>query len=110
MMDAIVLILSDARGIYIPRDFLTDQYNETAWEHCNAWGLTKENLACWQEALKPDDDYYWEAWNWVLENAKYTDKDGSVYHLYQDGDLWGLCYDKMTNEEKENFGMEVERE
>ena len=27
-MDAVVLILSDARGVYIPRDFLTDNQNE----------------------------------------------------------------------------------
>jgi len=107
-MDAVVLILSDARGIYIPRDFLTDNQNEIVWKHCEAWGLTKENFDRWREAVNPNDDYYWEAWDWILSNAKYTTEEGDVYHLYQDGDLWGLCYDKMTDEEKENFGMEVD--
>ena len=62
----------------------------------------------WKEAVNPDDDYYWEAWDWILGHAKYTDKDGSVYRLWQDGDLWGLCYERMTNEEKKNFDMEVD--
>lgn len=102
-MDAIVLLLSDARGIYIPRDFLTDDQNEIAWDHCEAWGLNKSNKDWWIEATNPDDQYYWEAWDWVLAHAKYTDKDGSVYQLWQDGDLFGLCDDKMTDEERSRF-------
>ena len=41
-MDAIVLLLSDARGIYIPRDFLTDDRNEIAWDHCRD-GMLEES-------------------------------------------------------------------
>jgi hypothetical protein len=108
MMDAVVLILSDARGVYIPRDFLTDNQNQIVWEHCAAWGLTGENVNRWHMAAQPESEFYWEDWDWILSNAKYTTKEGDVYHLYQDGDLWALCYDKMTDEEKENFGMEVD--
>jgi len=110
MMDAVNLILSDARRIYIPRDFLTDNQNQIAWKHCAAWGLTKLNSLHWIMATDPDSGFYWEDWDWILNNAKYTDKEGNVYRLYQDGDLWGLCYDKMTDEEKKNFGMEVEHD
>lgn len=109
-MDAVNLILSDARGIYIPRNFLTDNQNQIAWEHCKAWGLTESNSLHWIMAADPDREFYWEDWEWILNNAKYTDKEGNGYYLYQDGDLWGLCYDKMTNEEKETFGMEVEND
>jgi len=108
-MDAVVLILSDARGVYIPRDFLTDNHNEIVWKHCEAWGLTEANKDFWIEATDPTYENYWEDWEWILNNAKYTTEEGDVYRLCQDGDLWALCYDKMTNEEKENFGMEVER-
>ena len=104
-MNAIILILSDSRGIYIPRDFICDDYNEIAWEHCAAWGLTKENAEWWIDAANPESEFYWDAWDWILYNAEYTDENGNKYRLFQDGDLWGLCYDKMTEEEKQNFGF-----
>lgn len=107
-LNAVTCILSDARGIYIPRDFLTDDWNEIAWEHCNAWGLNESNQSHWIDAVNPDSDWYWEAWDWILSNAKYTDELGNVYTLHQDGDLWGLCLDRMTIEEKQNFGFDVE--
>ena len=107
-MKAIILILSDARGIYIPRDFLTDSDNEIDVDHCAAWGLTSDNFQHWMLATEPDSEGYWDAWQWVLDNAKFTDDKGNVYRLHQDGDLWGICFEQMTDEEKENFGFEVE--
>ena len=104
--DAVTLILSDARGTYIPRDFVTDDYNEIAVDHCLSWGLTDDNKDEWQDASNPDSEWYWEAWDWILNNAQYTDDDGNVYRLMQDGDLWALCYERMSDEEKENFGFE----
>lgn len=98
--NAVTLLLNDARGIYIPRDFVTG-FDQAAW------GLTEENKEWWQDADDPNNEHYWEAWDWVLNNAKYTDKEGNVYHLSQDGDLWSLCYERMTDEEKSNFGMEL---
>lgn len=106
MIPAVTLILDGARGIYIPRDFLTDDYNYVAVERCAAWGLTNENREWWEDATMPETEGYWEAWDWVLNNAEYTDEDGNVYHLHQDGDLWALCYERMTDEEKKNFGLE----
>ncbi|MFM7854170.1 MAG: hypothetical protein ACKO96_20170 [Flammeovirgaceae bacterium] len=102
-MNAVILILSDARGIYIPRDFVCDNYNEIATEHCDKWGIKQEDREILQN---PEHDYYWGAWNEVLNYAKFTTKDGSIYNLYQDGDLWGICYEKMTDEEKQNFDFE----
>ena len=104
-MDAVILILSDSRGIYIPRDFICDDYNEIAWEHCAAWSLTEENKTHWIDAANPDSDWYWDAWQWICDHAYFTAENGDKYHLYQNGDLWGICYDKMTMEEKRNFGF-----
>lgn len=104
-LDAVTLILSDARGIYIPRDFVCDDAHEIA-EHCAKWGLTAANREHWEDAANPDSEWYWEAWDWILNNARYTDEDGDVYTLHQDGDLWGLCVARMTEEEKQNFGFE----
>mgnify|MGYP000910378112 CR=1 FL=1 len=105
-MNAVNLILSDARGIYIPRDFVTDDYNEIAVDHCSAWGLNEGNRGDWESAANPDAEWYWEAWRYILDNAKFTDSNGDIFTLYQDGDLWGLCVDRMTEEEKQNFGFE----
>ena len=66
---AVTLILSDARGIYIPRDFLVDEYNDVAMEHCKAWGLTQGNRDQWIDAADPESAYYWDAWEWVLNNV-----------------------------------------
>jgi len=41
----------------------------------------------------------------ILNNARYTDKNGNVWRLMQDGDLWAYCFELMTDEEKENFGF-----
>jgi hypothetical protein len=71
-LNAVNLILSDSRGIYIPRDFLLT--NEVLDEpHCKAWGLTDENKGTWVVCLYPDSKWYWEAWEWILNNAKYMD-------------------------------------
>lgn len=102
-MQSIILILSDARGVYIPRDFICDDNNQIATEHCQSWGLNEKNKYCWEDAASPESEHYWEAWYWVLDNAKYITKDGDVYRLYQDGDLFSICYENMTEEEKYNF-------
>lgn len=100
---AVTLLLSDARGIYIPRDFVCDANNEVAVDHCAAWGVSLEDA---QACQNPDNDWYWEAWQNILSTAKYTDEQGNVYNLDQDdGDLWALCYERMTNEERRNFEM-----
>lgn len=107
-LPAVILILTDARGIYIPRDFLTDENHDTAWLHCNMWGLNTENSHCWYNAQFPESESYWDDWLWVCDNAEYKDSDGSIFRLQQDGDLWGICYEKMTDEEKTNFGFELD--
>ena len=88
-MKAVVLILSDSRCIYIPRDFICYDCNEIAWEHCAAWGLTKENAEYWRDAANPDSEFYWYAWDWILNNAEY-DENGNKYRLFQDGGSMGL--------------------
>lgn len=105
-MQAVNLILSDARGIYIPRDFVTDNYNEIASDHCAAWGLTDANKEHWGDCQNPDSEFYLDAWHWVLDNARFTDTNGDIFTLHQDGDLWGLCVERMTTEEKSNFGFD----
>jgi hypothetical protein len=88
-----VLWLSDARGIYIPRDFATS-FNDRARA---VSGVSDED---WTILEDPNHDFYWEAWQDVCDNAVITDADGIEYRVYQDGDCWlipvGMEWDDRT--------------
>jgi hypothetical protein len=95
-MIGVQLLLSDSRGVYIPRDFV----------ECfdlNQWNIDSKYI---ERLSNPDGDFYWDNWDVVLNNAKHTDKNGNKWHLWQDGDLWAICPELMTEEEKSNFGFE----
>lgn len=92
------LLLDDCRGIYIPRDFCQ-------FENLADWGLADNDNVdiC---LAGPDHEYYWEAWQAILDNAKHTIYGHS---LYQDGSLWAINYDTISNEQyKEFFGEDRE--
>ena len=97
-MNAVSLLLGDERGIYIPLHFVND-FDVTKW------GLTPNSWEVITCMAGPDDEGYWEAWDQILDHAEYH-KDGNVWQLHQDGDLFALCYELMTDEEKDNFGFE----
>lgn len=105
-MEAVIFILSEARGKYIPRDFLTEGLGDIDTEYCEAWGLDNSNSDWWKAAIDPYSDNYWNCWEKVLRDASYTTPEGDIYRLHQDGDLWAICYEKMTEEEKKNFGFD----
>jgi len=95
-MNGVQLLLSDSRGIYIPRDFV----------ECfdlNQWNIDSKYI---ERLSSPDNEYYWDNWELVLNNAYFIDNNGNKWQLWQDGDLWAICYELMTDEEKTNFGFE----
>lgn len=95
-LDAVVLLFSDSYGIYIPQAFA---------ESCENWhGMKQED----KEILLtgPEHDDYWDAWDTVLQDAYYLDGNAR-YMLHQDGDLWAVCPERMTNEEHENIFGEM---
>ena len=98
-LKAINLLLCSERGQYIPRDFANE---------CDfiAMGISEETA----QQLEPENEFYWDVWSDVLSTAQYTDDDGNIYRLHHDGDLWLICYELMTNEEKSNFGFDTEDE
>jgi hypothetical protein len=79
--DDAILLLSDARGIYIPRDFIREVLPECL-----------SGVSDWARATLadgPDAEGYWDAWSDVCDKARVTDpKSGTVYTVYQDGDCW----------------------
>lgn len=97
-LDAVNLLLSDARGIYIPQNFI-EQFSLELWHiDANSWAA--------KECANPENENYWDAWSDILDQAFYTDSEGNKFTLYQDGDLWALCFERMTRDEKQNFGFE----
>ena len=127
-MEKTMLLLSDARGIYIPRDFVTgfkimvkDEIPESDVlsdvtnlypfdSNFQAWqGVELQNvLTC----IDAENDYYWDAWHDILDNAFWIDSNGIKWTLHQDGNLWAIAYDEMTEKEKEEFfeGYQAEHE
>ena len=92
-MDAVILLLSDARGVYIPRDFATE---------CEPleWGIDNDTVKILEAG--PEHEQYWDAWDAVLDCAE-REVDGNRYRLLQDGDLWAYCVERMTLEEQKNL-------
>jgi len=91
----IEFLLSDARGIYIPRDFFQDFDLEK-------WNLKGEDLTTLND---PENENYWDVWDHVL-NTAYFEIDDKKYSLYHDGDLLAIAYDHLTDEEKDNLGFD----
>ena len=97
-LDNVEILLSDARGIYIPRDFVQG-FDLSKWS-----GISESDIEILQN---PENEWYWDAWESVLNNAKFIADDGRVFTLWQDGDLFAICYESMTDEEKHNFGFDL---
>lgn len=96
-MNAVEILLSDARGIYIPRDFV-EGFDVTLW------GLDPDSWEV-QTCKDPDNLLYWDAWHEILEGAEY--RTGKfTFRLHQDGDLFAIDYDRMTEEERKNMGFD----
>lgn len=70
-------LLSDARGVYIPRDFLD-------LEHFKAQ-LSEREI---QVLSDPEHEFYWETWDSILNRDFIV--NGETWTLYQDGDLWAV--------------------
>jgi len=80
------LILSSARGVYIPRDFATN-YGPCI-KDCKKWAGNLEIL----ERGPDDNEWYWDEWYRVLDNAVLVDTDGREFTLFTgiDGDIFLL--------------------
>ena len=89
-IDPVRLLVSDAWGIYVPQRFIQD-YDPSAW------GIAHVTMP------DPDQDGYWDEWDYILSIAKHVDSDGITWHLYQDGDLFAVAYDAMTDDQYREF-------
>lgn len=86
------LLLTDARGVYIPRDF-AEGFDLSAW-HIDFDVSALSN---------PKSDLYWDTWERVVSSAFLLDAEGNCFTLWQDGDLWAICPKLMTELEQLHF-------
>mgnify|MGYP000128385236 FL=1 len=83
------LLLSDQRGVYIPRDF-AEGFDLKSW-----------HIDFDVSALSdPESELYWDTWERVVSSAFLLDAEGNCFTLHQDGDLWAICPNLMTDIEK----------
>jgi hypothetical protein len=95
-MSGLTLLITDASGIYIPKEFC----NRFAPE---SWGLS-EDMAEWHIcSMGPDTEWYWESWDEIVSRASHKDANGHIWSLHQDGDVWAVCVELMTDEEYEYY-------
>lgn len=92
----VMLWLSDARGVYIPRDFAAS-FKDIA---LSISGVSPEDWAILED---PDHEWYWDTWDTVCDNAIVTDENGDKYRVYQDGDCWLIPAGMEWNDEKDFF-------
>ena len=94
-LNSIELLLSSNHGQFIPSIFIND------------FDLTKFNIKLSdydKEALQDVyHEWYWEAWNTIENSAYLLDDNGNKYTLLLSDDLWLVCYELMTDEEKLDF-------
>lgn len=98
---AVILFCDSVSGVFIPQRFA----NEIDRQYVK--GISSEYLDFLANAdlNDPDDlENYWQVWDKVLQQCT-IEKDGDCWALFQDGYLWLLDYNRMTEEEKDNFNL-----
>ena len=91
-MEAIEIYADSSRGQYIPQYF--------AESYAEGWNVSAEDIATLLRG--PDEEFYWDAWVSVLDSATFDTEEGQ-YILHQDGDLFAICIEKLTDEERNEF-------
>ena len=86
-----ILYASDRHGVYIPQYF-----SESIKPKCLS-GVSGEDMAILLAG--PDNEFYWDAWADVCDNAVLTDSNGMTYYMWQDGDLWLVPTDHEWKED-----------
>ena len=77
------LLCDSHHGVYIPQIMARRLY-DAGWS-----GITLNDVI--QLETGPyEGEWYWETWEGILNSAKYTDKRGTVWYLYHDGDLFAV--------------------
>ena len=77
--DCTQCIVDGAHGVYVPRAFATN-FSMTDWH------VKEEDVTILLAG--PENDEYWETWDYVSGGAYFVDAKGVRWELEQDGDLF----------------------
>ena len=99
-MRNIECIIDSRHGVFVPVVF-AQTINRALLS-----GVSGETLDYLTKEESMEDDGFWDAWDCVLNNARIT-HNGKIYHLHQDGDLFAIDWDNLTDEEYESLGLEA---
>ena len=92
--DSNVLLVDSNHGAFIPQVF-AEQIDPEQWT------ISADDYAILLSG--PEHEYYWDTWETVLESAEYSDGNGNTYRLYQDSDLFAICYERLSLSEYSEF-------
>jgi hypothetical protein len=76
------LVLLDSHGVHIPQLWCSD----IAESDCEALHIQWSDVQTCQSG--PEEGWYWEAWQTILDDCYMVDERGTRWTLHQDGDLW----------------------
>ena len=97
-MGNIECIVDGSHGVFVPQWF-AQTVNRTLLS-----GVSIETLDYLAKEESLEDDGFWEEWDSVLNNARIT-HNGKIYRLHQDGDLFIIDCDNLTEDESKAFGL-----
>ena len=89
----VVHLIDESRG-NIPTFFIRNF-------ELNEWNIDPQAFS---DLKDPEHEMYWELWQEVLSSA-FFENEGQRWTLYQDGSVFALCEELMTDEEQQNFGF-----
>ena len=75
------LLCDSHHGQYIP-EIMARRLHDAGW-----FGVELEKVIE-LEAGPEENEWYWDTWNDILNSAQFTDENGVVWFLHQDGDLF----------------------
>lgn len=98
-MSGVKLIIDGCVGWHMPSVFV-EKFD------LEMWNMGKLDLCEIIDILSDrEHEYYNEMWVDVIDNLTFTDENNNNWSLYQDDNLFAICYELMTEEEKESFGF-----
>ena len=95
MPSGIICLVDGGRGRYAPQHFVqTSEY----WEGGAYWAILALNEG-------PDHPHYWDAWDQVVDRARWTDVCGNVWRIFpgESGDIFAICPELMDPETRETY-------
>lgn len=89
------LLCDSHHGIYIPSIMIQRLVD-------NGWKNIPDNAV--EVLSSPDNEFYWETWEEILQNAEWHDNStDQVFKLHHDGDLFAVCAESCTPQEYHNI-------